>query len=172
MLKLWVPMGPYVLQEILFPPEAVEVLLRVAVHEAGHAEVASHFGARVLGIALTFEPVGLIAMAIYVLPNNLAIEDICTIYAAGSAGEILEYGDYNAMGASRDLEDISALRAEVPFEPLVEKAKTILMERRARFDRITGALRDRFFSSNNQLTMGLLPNGRLGVFIINEDDLR
>jgi hypothetical protein len=170
MLKCRLTIGPYE-RELLFPQEAVEMLVPVTVHEAGHAEVASHFGARVLGIALALAAEGMIAMALYVLPPDLSVEDICTIYAAGSAGEILQFGKYSAIGASVDQQDIKNLCGEVPFEPLVEKAKKILIGRRANFDRVTSALKERLFNTNDHLAIGPLPNGRLGVLVLNEDDL-
>jgi hypothetical protein len=169
MLKFWVPMGLRE-QEVLLPPETAELLTRVAVHEVGHAEVACHFGARILGIALALETQGLTAMAIYVLPDNLEVDQIATIYAAGPAAEMLEFGSYKEDGASADRQDMKRLGNQFQFEGLVEKATGILTGRKTRFDRITKALKEKLFNSDNHLTMGPLPNGRLGAFVMSEDD--
>jgi hypothetical protein len=89
MLKFWLPTG----QEIFLPPETVEVLVTTVPHEAGHAEVAAHFGARVLGIAIANEPNNLRAMALFNLPKDMRLEDVCTVCAAGAAGEKLFLGN-------------------------------------------------------------------------------
>ena len=99
MIRFWLPRGIYE-QEIRLPREAVNVLLCAAVHEAGHAQVAKHFGARVLGVALGWEVANMRAMALYALPRTLSVKDTCTVLAAGSAGELLHFGAYTDDGAS------------------------------------------------------------------------
>jgi len=114
MLKFWVRRGIFE-QEVLIPPEALPMLERVAVHDAGHAVVAVHFGADVLGIAFALEPAGFRAMAVYSTPPPYSIDDISVIYAAGSAGEQLVYGDYGDVGASGDLKDLERAGATIDY---------------------------------------------------------
>jgi hypothetical protein len=163
-------MGRYE-QEILLPPSAADHLLRVSVHEAAHAVVGHHFGAGVAGIAFASDPAGLIAMALYRVPNDLLPEDRRTIFAAGPAGEMLEFGNYDPLGASRDRRDAETVPGELSFEELVIKAENILLGRRLAFDRIASALRERIFNSSGHITMEVLPNGVVGALVLNQIDL-
>lgn len=122
-------------QEIFIHPDGMELVKSSLPHEAGHAEVASHFGGIVLGIAVTFQRRGLVPMTIHALPNNLPVGDSCTVFAAGAAGEKMQFGTYSQESASQDQRDIERLAGSLPFEPFVERAANILMERKARFDR-------------------------------------
>jgi hypothetical protein len=138
---MWQPDGFGRELEILIPRSGMKMLGRVAPHEIGHAEVAIHFGGSVRGIALEPKNGGIVAQAIYEIPENLAVEDRCTIFAAGSAGEVLAYRVYGFEGAIGDRADIAALNPEADYDSLVEKAGTILRSRSERFDRLSHLLR-------------------------------
>jgi hypothetical protein len=176
MLRFWVPMsgpfGPYE-EESYFPPEAIPTILPMIPHEAGHAEVALHLGAQVLGIAVCLgERDGFVAHACYYLPEDLRMEDRCMLLAAGSAGEELEIGHYTDVGATGDRRDLREFCGrDVPYEPLVQRAKAILVQRKANFDRVSRILKDRLLNSNEYLTMEILPNGVMGAFVVAERDI-
>jgi len=146
----------------------MKMLSRISPHEIGHAEVAIHFGGRVLGIALEPSPGGTIAAAIYEIPEKLSIQDRCTIFAAGSAGEVLAFRDYGAEGASRDRANIAALDDEADYDSLVERAGAILRGRRARFDRLSHLLRRRLLYTDIDLAVRELPTGKFGAFVLEE----
>jgi len=170
MLEFWEPtIGP-----MRFPVEAVPMMIPITAHEAGHAEAASHFGARVRGIAMVLRNPGFGAETIYELPADLSVDNKCTLYAAGSAGEVLEFGGYTSEGASGDQLDMLNVSGDdlVPYEPFVEKAKAILMARRSNFNRISRLLKWRLFYTNACLMMSTLSNGKTGAFIIKEHELQ
>jgi hypothetical protein len=171
MIKFWLPAGVYEI-EVIIPQTAMNMLLRVAVHEIGHAEVASHFGGRVLGVAFEHRPDGMIAQAVYEISANLPLQEKCTILAAGSAGEVLAYGSYGELDASGDRKDMAAYDGGADYAKFVEKAKTILLARRERFDRLTELLRSKLLNSNDELTMGVLPTGKVGAFVLTEEQLK
>ncbi len=171
MIKFWLPVGFYEV-EVIIPQTAMNMLLRVAVHEIGHAEVASHFGGRVLGIAFEHRPDGMIAQAIYEISASLPLQDRCTILAAGSAGEVLVYGSYGELDASGDRRDIAAYDSGADYAGFVEQAKAILSTRRERFDRFTKLLRSKLLDFNDELTMGILPIGKVGAFVLTEEELK
>ena len=147
------------------------MLERVEVHEAGHAVVAAHFGADVLGIAFALETAGFRAMALYNTPPPSSVDDLSVIYAAGSAGEQLVYGEYGDVGALGDRKDLERVGATLDYPTLVSRAQDILDNRRAHFDRVTTLVTERLHSSQ-EIRMGLLPNGMEGAFILTASDVR
>jgi hypothetical protein len=158
------------MREAFIQPEAVPMLERVSVHEAGHAVVASHHGANVLGIAFTIEPSGYRVMALYNTPPPFFVNQLCAIYAAGSAGEQLVYGDYGMDGASGDLRDIDRVGGPLDYGTLVSRASGILESRRAQFDRIATLLRERLHG-NEEITMDLMPHGRTGAILVSGSEV-
>jgi hypothetical protein len=171
MLKFWLPIAPECEREILLPPEAVDVLLRAAVHEAAHAEVALHFQSSVRGVAIALYPLGLKAMALYVMPDNLPTQDACTIYGAGSAGELLQFGEFSETSASDDRRAVEHTSTEHTYDVFVQRAKSILLTRQANFSRIATLLRHKFFATDQYLTVAKLPNGLTGAFVLEENEL-
>jgi hypothetical protein len=152
------------------PPEVLPMLERIAVHEAGHAITAANFQANVLGIAFTLETTGFRAIAFYQTPPPSSVDDLCVIYAAGSAGEELVYGDYTPEGATGDVKDIARVGGTLEYDALVARARVILNDRRAHFDRVTMLLCEQL-RSNRELKLKKLPNGMKGAFILAADDL-
>jgi hypothetical protein len=149
------------------PPEAVEMLRLVCPHEVGHAEVATYFGARVRGIALTQTTGGLQAVAIYETRIAMPLEDRWIIKAAGPAGEVVAFGRYGVLGASIDRQHVRAIGYLDDFELLVQKATSILQTRRIRFDRLVSLLKQKI-ESNEVLTMEPLRRDKLGVYLLDE----
>jgi hypothetical protein len=172
MIRLWQPDGLGWDQELIIPQSAMKILSRMAPHEIGHAETAIYFGGRVLGIALEPKPEGVIAQAIYETPEDLSIEDRCTIFAAGSAGESLAFGKWGIEEASGDQKDIISLDCPTGYEELVQKATAILQGRRLRFDRLSHLLRKKVLYSDIELMIGDLPMGKVGAFLLKTDDFR
>jgi hypothetical protein len=129
--------GEIVWEQEIFPsPDAAKILIRVCVHEAGHAEVALNFGADVQGVAVTNEKTGLTAMTLYQLRLGSTLEQRCVIYAAGSAAEMMEYGDYTDGGATDDKEDIRKAGCDQDYDLLLRKAERVLIARRTNFQRV------------------------------------
>jgi hypothetical protein len=122
MIEFWLPIGIGEV-EVIIPPAAETMLLRLAVHEIGHAEVVSHFVGTVLGIAFQHRAEGMIAHAIYKTPVATPLGDRCTIVAAGSAAEALVYGSYGTIEASGDRKDVAALDGKADYDAYIEKAK-------------------------------------------------
>jgi hypothetical protein len=149
-------------------PEATEMLLRVCPHEVGHAEVATHFGVRVHGIAMTQKFDGLEAAAIYETRIDMPLKDWCTIKAAGPAGEVIAFGRYSPLGASVDRQQVSESGYFGDFDALVQRAASILQTRRTRFDRFARLLKQKIFESNEVLTMEQLSVNRVGVYLLDE----
>lgn len=171
MMRFWVPIGPYE-EENFFPEEAVPIILPMIPHEAGHIEVALHFGADLAGIAVCLGKVGFVAQACHYLPNDLSVDDRCTLLAAGSAGEELEIGHYTDAGASGDRRDLHQLCGrEVPYDPLVRRAKSILLQRKKNFDRVSALFKHRLLNTDEYLTMGMLPNGLMGAYVVPGKDI-
>jgi hypothetical protein len=136
----------------------------------GHAGAAIHFGGRALGIALEPKPQGATALAIYETPEHLPIQDRCTILAAGSAGELLALGNWGIREASGDQRDVTSLDSKTDYDELVKKARVIL-HGRERFDRLSHLLRRKVLYSDIELTIGD-PMGKVGVFVLKEEDFR
>lgn len=90
-----------------------------------------------LGVAFALEATGFRAMALYKTPPPFSVDDLCVIYAAGSAGEQLVYGDYGADGATGDLKDIRRVGGTLNYDTFVVRAREVLDNRRAHFDRLT-----------------------------------
>jgi len=99
------------------------------------------------------------------------VQEICTICAAGSAGEALVYGGYGQLGASGNRLDVEGYDREADYDLLVDEAKKILLSRRASFDRLARMLKWKLLCSNDELTMELLPVGKMGAFVLNQSDL-
>ena len=57
------------------------------------------------------------------------------------------------------------------YDLLVEEAKKILLGRRASFDRLARMLKCKLLCSNDELTMEMLPVGKMGAFVLNQSDL-
>ena len=153
-----------------FAPEAREMLHRVCPHEVGHAVVAMHFGARVHGVALAQADGGVEAVAIYEIEQEMPRNDWCTIKAAGSAGEVIAFGSYGPAGAKTDLEDIRRKGCAGKFDDLVRQATSILLNRRARFERLTRLLCNRIFDSNDVISMMPLRLRKVGAYLLDEAD--
>jgi hypothetical protein len=109
-------------------------------------------------------------MALYTTPPPSAVDDLCVIYAAGSAGEQIVFGEYAPDGATGDLNDIRGVGGTLDYGTLVTKARQVLDSRRAHFDRVTTVLRERLHGSQEK-TMGTLPNGMTGAFILDASDI-
>jgi hypothetical protein len=155
-----------------FDHRAFGMLRRVVVHEIGHAEVGHHFGVAVLGVALYVTPpaFGFTAAALYEPREQLPIEDICTICAGGSAGEILAYGEYSEVGARNDRSDVMRYDGTANYDELVERAKGILSNRKNRFDRLSSLFEARLLS-NTESDLERLPSiGQVGALVLNQDD--
>ena len=110
------------------------------------------------------------------------MQEICTICAAGSAGEALVYGGYgqlrrrstrcsDGLGASGNRLDVEGYDRAADYDLLVDEAKKILLGRRASFDRLARMLKWKLLCSNDELTMELLPVGKMGAFVLNQSDL-
>lgn len=143
---------------------------RAAVHESGHAVVAHALGFEVYSIALhrTSERGGLTGLrARNVYPTAEELRDLLAVYLAGRAAEILVFGD-PSNGSASDLAVATAicgrmhcswgLEGRIAVRPLesaadevavaIERdlrqasdvAASILLERRAGFDRLTDVL--------------------------------
>jgi hypothetical protein len=172
-LRFWLPQNGYE-QEIIISGQHVEtIMLPAAEHEAGHIIAAHHLHARVLGIAVGFVPdrrePGMFLQAIYGWENS-TIESECVVKAAGLAADILFHGLFDEKGASGDLQDITALTGQASFEPFLGAAKTILARYTSEFSCITKALR-RALDLEDEHTLGLLPNNRIGTLLIDETQL-
>jgi hypothetical protein len=142
-------------------------------HEAGHALVALHFGVRVLGIGITQWPErgGLLPSVSYGHAlSPVSVEDECTIYAGGAAGELVACGKYTDVGVGWDKKDAESLSPEISFETAVERAKRILIDQHLRFERLHRTLCERAFQSSKRLPFRTLPDGRLGVFLLRKHE--
>jgi len=135
-------------QEILVPAVYVNtIMIPAAGHEAGHAVVAHHYCARVIGIAVGFIPErtdqGVLVHTIYEDKSDWSTETRCVVKAAGPAADLLISGAINEQGASGDLQDIQALTGSASLEPYLSTAKEILAARREQLACITAALRQK-----------------------------
>jgi len=139
------------------------MLHRVCPHEVGHAEVATYFGARVHGIALTHKNDGLEAVALYETRIDMPLKDRCTIKAAGPAGEVIAFGRYGALGASVDRQHVREIGYFGDFDLLVQRATSILQTRRTRFDRFASLLKQKIYESDEVRTMEQLSPERLSL---------
>jgi hypothetical protein len=151
-------------------PEAVNTLPIICLHEVGHALVASHFGARVHGIAMAKWPDGLTAMAIHETAPTMSVADRCTILAAGAAAEVVVSGNFGQAGARLDRQNVSECDINAHFEGFVERASSILSQCKPRLEFLTNLLKDRLINSNGALLMKELPIGGMGAFILDEDE--
>lgn len=74
-----------------------------------------------------------------------------------------------SIGDRRDLHEFCG--REVPYEPLVQRAKAILLQRKTNFDRVSRLLKTRLLNSDEYLTMEILPNGLMGGYVVGERDV-
>ena len=165
------PNGPFVEQEVLIDPRAVEMLVPVAIHEAGHLEVADHFRADIIGMALAIEDQGLRPMARYTFPDGLAVHDMAVIHAAGSAAEKIMFGRWGATAARGDQQAIRSLSADLPpYESLIGEAEEILLRRNEEFRRVASALKRKLLESTDELRIGPLEPGLRGAYLMRKRD--
>lgn len=101
------------MQPLVWSPQLRSTFAPIPAHEAGHAEVALHFGVRILGVALEFDTTGMRPKTIYDLSisYDMTEADNCLLLAAGSAGEELLHGSYEPDSANRTNTRSSAWRS-------------------------------------------------------------
>ena len=112
-LRFWLPMANGMEQAFIPAVYVNTIVIPAAGHEAGHAVVAHHYCARVIGIAVGFiserTHQGVLVHAIYEDKSDWSIETRCVVKAAGPAADSLIGGEINEQGASGSLQDIQAL---------------------------------------------------------------
>jgi hypothetical protein len=172
-LRFWLPKNGYE-QEIIIPGEYVRsIILRAAGHEAGHAIVAHHFGARVLGIGISFMPernqVGMFLNAQYGW-KGWSIDTRCVVMAAGPAADALYQGGFDDLSASGDLQDIKSLTGKASLEPYLGVAKGIVSAHPAKMKRIVADLGDEI-ARVEQRRLEILPDKHVGTFLLDEEQL-
>ena len=169
----WLPLNG-IEQEIILPPEYVESTMLPAVeHEAGHIVAAHHFGARVLGISVGFIPEqnqrGMFFQAIYAW-KDWSVETECIVKAAGPAADLLYQGKLDEKAVSMDLQDIRELSGIASLEPYLSLAKSVFEQYPDEFKCVVSALR-KSIDSDEERTLGRLPNGRIGALLLDEAEL-
>lgn len=170
MLRLIYPDGSF----SSLHPDHIPFFLSGSAHEAGHAVIALHFRVQVRGILLVYSAKRsrLELTTWYGKAPEVSLEDECTICAGGGAGEMVAVGRYTQESVSKDRVDADSLSCGVSFENLVEKGRTIILEHREHFDRITQTLRDKMFRSNQCLRMEPIVDGQPSVYLMRKHEFR
>jgi len=172
-LKLWLPLDGSGREIVLDAGYVERIIVPSAEHEAGHIIAARHYGARVLGIALGFIPEveqrGMFLQALY-KSEKWATETQCIVKAAGSAADIIHFGQFNEQEARQDLRDIEQLSGKSSWEPYLTSAQEVLRGYECQFKCITRLLRESL-EADGYKVLGRLPGGRIGCLLLDEDRL-
>jgi hypothetical protein len=113
---------------------------KIAIHEAGHIIVGLHHGSRVLSAHLPVDPVE-IAITEFADADAASPEATQDVLAAGAAAESVALGQLSNHASGIDRERLE-LRFPGHWDAALQRAISILGERRAVFDAMTTALRD------------------------------
>jgi len=153
-------------------PEGLALMARVCPHEIGHLEVASYFNLYLRGIVwIELSHASFQASASYRIPPELSIATKCLILAAGSAGEVLELGDFKEEGASVDRKRVQTSGYLGSYETLVKEAVSILTPRRKNFDRLVTRLKQKV-ASDEILEIKYIPEvKKFGAYLLNADEV-
>lgn len=99
--------------------------------------------------------------------TNVTIETQCVVLTADPAADILFHGSLDEVAASGDLKDIETLTGRASLEPFLTSALDILRDYTNTMNCITDAPR-RALESQEERVLGLLPDNRTGVFLLDE----
>jgi hypothetical protein len=167
-LTLWIPRGGR-RRPASVPPEGVEQIRAAMVHEAGHLEVARHFGYDIIGVALQLVGGGVRPIALNRLTPSCAEKEACTVWGGGSASELLYFGEYSAEAAREDMSMVQTY-SDYDYDELVTAAKAILTKRRALLEKVISILQSKF-DGDLELNVHPLENHTQGALILRPEEL-
>ena len=107
-------------------------------HEAGHAVMAKHLGMTVIAIGFSWPngPNGEAYPSTWIPTDGFDKDSVAKQLVSGSAAEILELGDFDAMACNSDLRAFKALECPVSHDHYISSAVEILKTRHGALTRV------------------------------------